>query len=152
MPHPQTEKILRPGPRWSLNLNQEEVEGVRFLGPRTERWKINYIQLAKQSCSEANQPHLSPSPLSRKQKFSIENVKNWHLLGGGGRSNTQGTSALSQWRTSWSFYKAWRDCFRSHQKITLFTPAKEIPRRHKHPQNLSKYIVLSTKQFLSDHS
>lgn len=88
MPQSQTETILRPRPRWSLNLNQEEVEGVRFLGPRTERWKINYIQLAKQSCSEANQPHLSPSPLSRKQKFSIENVKNWHLGWGGGGGQT----------------------------------------------------------------
>lgn len=48
------------------------------------------------------------------------------------------------------------DCFRSNQKIRLITPAKEIPRRHcfltSTPRTLSKYIVLSTKQFISDHS
>lgn len=73
-----------------------------------------------------------------------------------GEGRTQGTSALSEWRTSRSFFKAWRDCFRSHQKISLITPAKEIPRRHcfltSTPQTLSKYIVLSTKQFISDYS
>lgn len=98
MPQSQTETILRPRPRWSLNLNQEEVEGVRFLGPRTERWKINYIQLAKQSCSEANQPHLSPSPLSRKQKFSIENVKNWHLMNQLHNLPTSASSSCTQLR------------------------------------------------------
>lgn len=160
MPSFQTEMILRPWPRWSLNLNQEEVEGVRFLGPSTERWKINYIQLAKQSCAEANQPHtfLHLGSLENESKLSMGGGECKELILTVGVEKVKPKEhhpfTLSEWRPWWSFYKAWRDCFRSHPKISLITPAKEIPRRHcfltSTPQNLSKYIVLSTKQFISD--
>lgn len=109
------------------------MEGVRFLGPSTERWKINYIQLAKQSCSEANQPHLSPSPLTRKQKQAFHRkCKELVFTGGRGREKVEPKEhpLFQNAEPQDLSIKLGEIALEAIKKISLITPAKQIPRRH----------------------